>query len=315
VLRHSSKELESRLESFSLSGKTKHVATPSNNKPASTSLKAGSAYTPSSPEDEAKSQLVTQIIKFQAFDGSFSPRCYPVNKSDPGSLAELLGPGLRTLVEILSDIVTKTAMAKVAEVVCWTVAIQRLLEIHLDAYREHWMLVYKKSLAFLHNLMANPQHHPELPKRLLEVQELAKSEIENAQFYAFPSARDGGQKPLNWEKVLSERLTGHFLIPLKLPPTKTDPLRIEEAQRLGRVLEKETLAEMIATQKSAMYGGCASDSVIKEALMPLKQRIMEYEESLKLLAEEKKKIRKKGRLKKSRTTVRYSPCDAWVTTT
>lgn len=300
-------KLESELQSFSLFGKV--VTTPSNNKPASTSLKTVSAFIPSSPEDMAKRRLVTQIIEFQAFDGSFLPHRPPVNKSSPSSLAELLGPGLQTLVEIMRDIAVTSIMLKLAEEVSWTVAIQSLLEIHFAAHRELWMLVHKKSSVFLYDL-ANPKRNPELPKKLLEVQELAKSSIEKARFYAFPSSMDESWRPLNWEKVLSERLTDQILIPLKLLPTKTDPLKMEVAQRLGRILPKDPLTDMIAMQKSSMFGEYARDSVVKGTFTPLKRLIMEYEEALERLSEK----RKKGGSKKRRIAVQFSPCDAWVTT-
>jgi hypothetical protein len=257
--------------------------------------KTVSAFIPSSPEDMAKRRLVTQIIEFQAFDGLFLPHRPSVNKSSPNSLAELLGPGLQTLVEIMRDIAVTSIMLKLAEVASWTVAIQSLLEIHFAAHRELWMLVYKKSSAFLYDL-ANSKLNP---KKLLEVQE-----------FAFPSTMDKSLRPLNWEKVLSERLTDHILIPLKLFPTKTDPLKMEEAQCLGRILPKDPLTDMIAMQESAMFREYTRDSAVKGTFIPLKPRIMEYEEALERLSEK----RKKGGSKKRRIAVQFSPCDTRVTT-
>jgi hypothetical protein len=244
--------------------------------------KTVSAFILSSPEEMAKRRLVTQIIEFQAFDGSFLPHRPPVNKSSPNSLAELLGPGLQTLVEIMRDITVTSIMLKLAEVASWTVAIQSLLEIHFAAHRELWMLVYKKSSAFLYDL-ANSKLNP---KKLLEVQE-----------FAFPSTMDKSLRPLNWEKVLSERLPDHILIPLKLFPTKTDPLKMEEAQCLGRILPKDPLTDMIAMQESAMFREYTRDSAVKDTFIPLKRRIMEYEEALECLSErERREVRRKEEL-------------------
>ncbi|KAN0087219.1 von Willebrand factor type A domain containing protein [Elaphomyces granulatus] len=304
--RYSIGRLDSDLESLSLFGKV--ATTPSNNMPASTSLKAVSAFIPSSPEAMAKRQLVTQIVEFQAFDGPFVPHRAPINKSDPSSLAELLGPGMQTLVEIMRDIAATSIMLQRAEVAGWTVAIRALLEIHFAAHRELWMLVHKKSSVFLDSLVSSERLNPDLPKKLLEMHELANSSIDKARFYAFPSTVDKSLRPRNWEKVLSKQLQDHILIPLQLPPTKTDPLQMEEAQYLGRILPKDPLQGTMAMKESAMYKEYTRDPVLKGRCI-LKQRIREYEEALERLSE----ARKKGGSKKNGISVKLSPADGWVT--
>ena len=307
LLRYSIGRLDSDLESLSLFGKV--ATTPSNNMPASTSLKAVSAFIPSSPEAMAKRQLVTQIVEFQAFDGPFVPHRAPINKSDPSSLAELLGPGMQTLVEIMRNIAATSIMLQRAEVAGWTVAIRALLEIHFAAHRELWMLVHKKSSVFLDYLVSSEKLNPDLPKKLLEMHELANSSIDKARFYAFPSTVDKSLRPRNWEKVLSKQLQDYILIPLQLPPTKTDPLKMEEAQYLGRILPKDPLQGTTAMKESAMYKEYTRDPVLKGRCI-LKQRIREYEEALERLSE----ARKKGGSKKKGISVKLSPADGWVTT-
>jgi hypothetical protein len=222
-------------------------------------------------------------------------------------MPDLLGPGIQSLVKMMPSLAHM-----LAEAIQWTIIIRSLLAIHFAAHEELWTLLYHRSTEFLVRVEYDKlQPIPKYQTR--ELESFVEPFIQEARFFAFPAYPKNRSGTLNWDLIYSTVDVHHILIPLQLAPTKGDPSSMKEALLAGRVLPEEppfalVSTDILATRSTGKLVGYADSPSLKHDLRGLKQRIADYETSLKHLA----KKREKHGLRAKPAPEQLAPCHRWV---